>query len=282
MRNAIVYFSHRFGPAIVRQIEKLARESVSHGNLILLYDEQGDRPPVGYEAQSFNVDVLRRKYPGFRGDSLIPGNCHFPLLDLFETRPGYEHYWIIEYDVRYSGHWGQFFQRLQNKSADLLACHVRRYADEPTWMWWDTVRSPTGKADPRTLLRSFNPIYRISAAGLRTLCDAVRHGWEGHHEAVVPSVLHAAGNVIEDMGGDGEFVRGVKNQFYTSDCCAELLSGTLRCRPTHGWWGFRRNVLYHPVKPVDDRPSTEFRRAKRWIARQLLNLTGDTGRAPAA
>lgn len=45
-------------------------------------------------------------------DSLLPGSNHFPLLKFYREHPGYDYYWLIEDDVRFSGEWNLFFDAL--------------------------------------------------------------------------------------------------------------------------------------------------------------------------
>ena len=37
------------------------------------------------------------------GETLVPGHTVFPFLQFFREHPGYDRYWLIESDVRFSG-----------------------------------------------------------------------------------------------------------------------------------------------------------------------------------
>jgi len=87
--------------------------------------------------------------------------------------------------------------------------------------------------------------------------------------------LNAAGLVIEDFGGDGEFVAsGNRNRFYTnapSHCY--LVPGSLVFRPMRIMPGLRRNHLWHPVKPLRDKLGGIQQQLQRKMAAFLRSLT---------
>src|SRR6185437_10138013 len=104
---------------------------------------------------------------------LVPGSTHFPILQYFREFPDYRYYWVIEDDVRFTGDWGDFFSYFNRQDHDLITSHIRRFDDEPDWPWWHTL-SHNGEKVPQTdLLRSFNPVYRISGRALRFIHDAL-------------------------------------------------------------------------------------------------------------
>ena len=37
--------------------------------------------------------------------NLLPGSCHFPVLKFYLDHPYYSYYWLIEYDVEFTGSW---------------------------------------------------------------------------------------------------------------------------------------------------------------------------------
>jgi hypothetical protein len=105
--------------------------------------------------------------------------------------------------------------------------------------------------DPKPkLIRGFFPFARLSAQAIDTLIAAGRNGIDGFYEVVWPTVLHHHGLVIEDIGGDGPFVRSADvNRWYTSTITSETLSpGTFVARPIRFRPGRKPNKLWHPVK----------------------------------
>src|SRR5699024_9313052 len=98
-------------------------------------------------------------------------------------------------------------------------------------------------------IRSFNPIYRISREAVKFLERAFMSGWKGHYETTFPTLLYHNGFQLLDFGGDGDFANQ-RNNFYISRNTrrGELYTGTMRYRPAMEAAGFRKNMLYHPVK----------------------------------
>ena len=179
---------------------------------------------------------------------------HYPLLHFFLSHPEFEYYWVIEFDVRFTGDWGSFLHTCGTYSHDLVTCHIRGADEEPLWWLWDTLRHPTKTIDRSGCLRSFNVIYRISNRALSLVHAALSDGWQGHPEVLIPTLLKNGGCTLLDFGGDGDYTpAGMKNAWYTSGSTRlGALSPfcTLRFRPSRGRAGIRRNKIYHPVKPV--------------------------------
>jgi hypothetical protein len=85
---------------------------------------------------------------------------------------------------------------------------------------------------------------------------AYREGWGGHIEAAWASILDFHGLKLEDIGGDGEFVRpGNRHRFYLAAKpnakCDLLAPGTFMAKPPLYRPGSTPNRLYHPVKPYE-------------------------------
>jgi hypothetical protein len=244
MKTAILFFTHVFDPTTRRQFSKLSDEATPFGDVFLLVDARNAPPDeLKPSAYVFDFDTFPTKYPGLLGHALVPGNCHLPVAEFLEAHPRYDHYWIVEYDVRFSGSWRTFFSAFADDTADLLATHIRRFPEEPGWEWWDSFRPASGhRLERRELLKALLPVYRISRRALHHLAGRARDGWAGHAEVLLPTVLAHAGFHIEDVGREGAFVdRARPKGLYTPS--------SFRWRPLHATWGWRRNVLYHPVKP---------------------------------
>ena len=182
------------------------------------------------------------------------GHTDLIALHFFSKHPDYDYYWFIEYDVRFSGDWRTFFAGFQHSDADFLSTSIRRASNDPNWMHWPTLHPPEGMNQPPkdAMLCSFMPIYRISARGFRVIDQAYREGWTGHCEASWPTILYRAGCRLEDIGGDGEFVRPEnRNRFYTNNPAdVDLAPGSLVFRPVRWKPGSGSNRLWHPVKPL--------------------------------
>jgi hypothetical protein len=246
----------------------------------LLDTSQGCEIPVEYAAEVIPYNSQDFSTWGFptMGDKLIPGHCHFPVMRMFMGNPGIEKLWVIEYDVRFTGRWATLFDHFATDDADLLTCHVRTQAQEPYWHWWSSLAAPVGE-DTASLgrLRAFMVTARYSSAALQVVTSALRRGWRGHQEVVVPTLIVKEGLKLRDLNAPGS-ADGKRRIFYTSavdekGALQEL--GTLRYRPARQRAGLRRNTLYHPVKPghmVRRRPLLTALRRKIAAARMALRL----------
>lgn len=248
--TAILFFTHVFDPGTLAAFEKLRQEAAGYGELFLL-TEAGSPPPWPARVHRFDFAQLKRQYPRIMGESMVPGNAHLPVLDFGAAHPEFEHYWVIEYDVRFSGPWETFFAAFQANTADLIGSHVRTYEEEPNWHWWPTLQSAAGVVPVDRRMRAFLPAHRISRRALMLVAARAREGWCGHHECLIPTVLKCHGLTLEDIGGDGLFTPNLRrHRFYTSISFQGELQhfGSMRFRPPLAFWGGRADFLYHPVK----------------------------------
>ncbi len=181
------------------------------------------------------------------------GNTDLIALHFLCSHTAYDNYWFIEYDVRFSGAWHEFFASFEETEADFLSTTVFRRSSNPSWMHWPTLRVPPPIGLTSTdLIASFMPIYRISRRAAQAIDHAYQSGWSGHCEVTWPTIINRAGFSIEDFGGDGEFVREPnRNRFYTNTLLdPNLAPGSLVLRPARAFTGLKKEKLWHPVKPI--------------------------------
>ncbi len=169
-----------------------------------------------------------------------------------------EHVWIVEYDVDFSGDWGDFFRQFENNDSDALVTSVTRQRRSRDWFHWPNPRQPTPVRLAKCL-RAFFPIMRLSRRFLSAYVDeTARDDWPGHCEYIVPTLAALNGFTIQDIGGDGEFCpreRRHSNYLNTPED-HDLSPGTLVFRPSRGHYFHEdpgafanTNMLHHPVKP---------------------------------
>lgn len=252
---AFIFIAHHFTRGIIQEYKKISAQVAGLGTAWFLYQgETGswprklkleNRESVGRE------DILALGYR-MPFDKIIPGSTHFPMLDFYQKHPNYRDYWLIEYDVRFSGTWRTFFVDFAQIRADFLAAHFRWYQQEPDWPFWDLTH-PSNSIPLQDRLRCFHPICRFSNPALAFLCKSHQDGWCGHSEVLPSSLLHKSGYSLADFGGEGEFVLpGMHNKYYAPippNRKGLLESGTYRYRPPHLFTGFEKDKLYHPIKP---------------------------------
>jgi hypothetical protein len=255
LRTALLYLTHTWSPALDREFAELS--AIEFVDAWILSDSRNPSLPE-----------LRRKYPACHVFSLsslfdlpysristgnLQGHGHFPPLEFYLEHPEYDGYWIIEYDVRYTGCWADLLARYEAFPHDLIASHIRTFAEEPDWFWWDSFGHAELPIAPEFRIRSFNVIYRISSRALRFLDSELRKGWRGHHEVLIATLLHRNGYGLLDFGGDGAFARPeFRNMAYISSAGSDgSLSngvGTICYRPVREEPGPWANKLYHPIK----------------------------------
>jgi hypothetical protein len=123
-REVILYYSHFCSPAVLREIARLRDE----------LDRRYDIFAAGYcrsagtlsgidcvPALEYPADhLIALPYPG-KARQFDPlnfiGNADLVPMKFFLDRPDYDHYWIIEYDVRFSGSWAELFADLSGRSS---------------------------------------------------------------------------------------------------------------------------------------------------------------------
>lgn len=204
-------------------------------------------------AHSFNAARWTEyKRPG-RLKKFIPGNTEVPFLLFRKKEPAYEHYWFIEYDVRFTGAWSTFFKAWESSDADLLATSVASPREAPDWPLWRSLEHPDRTVSQHAVIRAFLPLCRLSARALDAVEEEYAHGLTGHSEVSLPTALRLNGLSIEDIGGSGPWVaEGNENRFYTSTPAEKSLApGSFVFRPAMPSPGKQPNRLWHPVKSTD-------------------------------
>jgi hypothetical protein len=128
-----------------------------------------------------------------------------PLLERFLS--GKEsHLWHRNVRVFLDGDWDAFEGHFESSQADLIATSVRTRQEDPGWYWWSTLKSPLTSAAHVDGVAALTPLLRFSRRAAEAILAGIESGWSGHPEALIPSIVQAAGLKIEDFGGRGEFV----------------------------------------------------------------------------
>ena len=104
-------------------------------------------------------------------------------MKFFLDRPEYNYYWIIEYDVRFSGLWPALFADLSSSGADLLCTTMQTWAEHPNWAHWSTLNSGAEAVPLERRVKGFMPFCRLSHV-LLAACDARYRKGSGHPEVI--------------------------------------------------------------------------------------------------
>ena len=261
-KQAILYLSHVVNKTQWREYKRLELECSDFADVYYVSNLNSEDVPPGLE-NTFPITPSKRAalgHPSREGNvgwwmdtspthtRDIKSGFDQALLAFRQAKPEYDYYWIVEYDVELSGRWSAFFNAFADSTSDLICTSAHRHQTNPTWDWWRSVKFPDN-AKPE-LVRGFFPLARLSSRAIDAIIAAGQNGVDGFYEAIWPTVVHNLGMVVEDFGGDGEFVRPSNvNRWYTSTVTSQTLApGSFVARPIRFRPGLTPNRLWHPVK----------------------------------
>ncbi|WP_142850454.1 hypothetical protein [Telmatospirillum sp. J64-1] len=260
-KEAVLLLTHFLDDHIIQLYRRMEAEAGARDVFILFNKSDDNNPgyPAPWDARIFAFEEDDLHDLGYPIKGLHIRDVDIELFHFtFQRRhPEYDTIWTVEYDVDFTGRWGDFFDAFATNDADLLGTSMHRLEVNPFWANWSSIRAPDGTPPPsETLIRAFLPLCRLSRRAYDRLDAFYREGWHGHYECTVPTLLTRAGLRIEDIGGNGEFVApGNRNRYYTSNPATRDLSpGSFVFRPIMTAPGNRMNTLWHPVKP----PMTDY------------------------
>ena len=278
MKQAVLYLTTKSNEWTLSAFHALEQSLQGMADVYFAYHQQGDVLPVSLQNVEnqfvFTSDVLNELgYTPIEKGKLVPGSNHFPLLKFFKENQCYDYYWLVEDDVRFSGDWRDFFDSFASSTSDFLSSVIETKAENPNWYWWTSLKAGNEVITEEKLLKSFNPIYRLSSQALACIDAHLRIGWMGHYEVLLPTLLYNKGFLLEDFGGEGTFVRPENNAKFYDDT-------TMRIAPVLP--DDRKNYLFHPVKEEKVRQDGAYKKnavfvpvGKDSLHRQLLKGDAD-------
>ncbi len=278
MKQAVLYLTNKSNEWTLSAFHALEQSLQGMADVYFAYHQQGDVLPVSLQNIEnlfvFTSDVLNELgYTPIEKGKLVPGSNHFPLLKFFKENQCYDYYWLVEDDVRFSGDWKDFFDSFASSTSDFLSSVIETKAENPTWYWWTSLKTGNEVIAEEKLLKSFNPIYRLSSQALACIDAHLRIGWMGHYEVLLPTLLYNKGFLLEDFGGEGTFVRPENNAKFYDDT-------SMRIAPVLP--DDRKNYLFHPVKEEKVRLDGSYKKnavfvpvGKDSLHRQLLKGDAD-------
>jgi hypothetical protein len=254
--ECIVFLSHHTEPGAMAALAKLREECGSSFAIVPLFDQTKKTFPIGQVAGALGINCAqvtrqlpyREKHREHRG-TFWPRNIELPLMWFFQQNPGYDYYWQMEYDVRFTGHWMDFFRHFAGNKSDFLATTLFDYNFRPGWDNWKTLKSPQ-RIPEAERVRALLSLCRLSNTALRAVHAAYCNGWSGHYEVTIPTILKTQGLRLEDFGGSGRYVAaGNHNRFYrNSPDLAGLAPGTFTVAANTMSGDYPPNMLWHPIK----------------------------------
>ena len=189
------------------------------------------------------------------GEWNIAGNLDLAFLEFRRRLPDYEFYWFVEYDVHYEGNWASLFKRFSNSDAGIIGTILDYISNNPHKLEvldYPRLVVPERMAwNKENMIKGFFPICRLSDLALDALDREYRTGLGGHYEITMPTLASLEDMIVEDIGGNGPFVRGDnQNRFYFANGSSYTHSpGNFVFRPNITKVLPRQNTLWHPVKP---------------------------------
>lgn len=243
---------HKLTERLIEKYYFVSKAFAEYGETFLLYQKDTvdeTMIPKDIRGIGFSIDDLCALGYEAWAETIVPGSNHFILLWFYRMFPDYKRYWNIEYDVEFAGDWKYLFKRFAKSEADLLSCHIMSFSEDPIWYWWRALKTIGEYVPFRERIRSFNPIYRLTAIALSFLDAKLKGGNGGHHEVVLPTLLSRAGFILEDFGGKGRFTKS-ENFGLHYDAKYPEPWGTMRHKPpiAEDTVIADSRMLYHPVK----------------------------------
>lgn len=260
--------AHAVEPRIVRHFERLKSQTAGLLDAFLCVDGRHATTHASIAAADFVVDdiqarlLLPRRHERYlaHGGTLVPGFVDLAYMSAFLVQPlaRYEYVWLVEYDVDFAGDWSAFFRQFSGDDSDLLGTALFPRSQSVKWLHWPWFKAPVPEHQH---CRAFLPVARFSRRMIACYREAVEGGdWEGHLEAIWPTIANAYGLKMQDFGGSGPHtpvgLRGRNYTHYHNIEDGDLSRGTFVCRPVTRLSYFHETpeqfpdvgYLHHPVK----------------------------------
>jgi hypothetical protein len=262
--HAVLYYTHFVSAAVKKEVEILDRELGPEFTLFAIgccpeNSTLDDLASENVQVRSYTRDNLRSLPYARQLESVdwktLRGNPDLGIMRFFRGNPGFDFYWVIEYDVRFTGSWTDLFEDLKNSNADMLCTHVTSFLHDKDWAHWSSFSAGEDIVTEENMIRGFLPFSRMSNTLMRAIDDRCSRGWTGHNEVLWPSIVKAIGGTIEEIGGNGASVPASrKGKYYFSAFWPSgLFLSTFGAWPSYSVKsnfraGSPSDILWHPVK----------------------------------
>lgn len=255
--TAILFLSHIINEDVIKRYERLLNVTSNLYDIYFAYDTTSYKKeelislPHG---NRFLFDLQGIMGQGYNPlGNRVMYNVNYVLLLFRKQFSKYDYYWVIEYDVEFTGSWNIFFNYFETIDADFVSSHIEHFSnDNANWCWWNRTNLSTFGYSNSQMVKSFNPVYRISARALDYMDSVLKKGVQGHFEVIMPTIISNNTELkILDLGGFGEYSDpSHPNHFYIKG--VGVNNGSMRWRPLFLQSCINSlkntNLLFHPVK----------------------------------
>lgn len=260
LENALFFVTHKIDKKIQKQFEKIRSELKGIADVFITGTYNWD---IKQEYKNIYVPIsleeMRDKNKKLIG-TVYNGNCHMTPILIKNKKPGYLHYWFIEYDVLFTGDLKDIFKKVENDNSELITTHIKTYESdlEVSWIFgssyifgfWDVMMLWNNQHQNIPLYRAFLQFYRISNIAIDKMSQIVlNNGWGGHFESLLPTALIYWKMKVSQFWGESEFTPQDRKWLFYHSYPTDTYLGTFRFRPpilnTHKKW-----YLFHPVKKI--------------------------------
>ena len=263
---AILFLTHKWNNSIEARYARIRRQTEGFADCYTI--AQSDCEVASSAEQNEVMSFDRFQLPQILGyeflhqNDVVPGCTHYPLVSFFRENK-YDHYWLIEYDVEFSGDWKAILSLPLTLEFDFAASHFAVLSNSSKWYWLNGFYAPVCVLNKKIigvhrlyrkylfrrkyLVKSFNPIFCISYHALELLDHYQKLGWRGHQEVLLPTVMKINKMRTIDLVEKG---CALGSQIEPGVPGTEL--STNRHRPEISRKEFverfRKNTIYHPIK----------------------------------
>ena len=99
MKQVVLLLTSRSDLSVMDNIRQIMNDIGSSSDFYVLFNTEASIPealqPLSERVHCFSSDILYTMGYMPIGDSLVPGSCHFAILNFYLAHPGYDYYWKI-------------------------------------------------------------------------------------------------------------------------------------------------------------------------------------------
>jgi|GEM_PF-1877492 len=215
---------------VISEFENLKRSCGKRFDIFLSYDNSRKDLKVmqGIDYHIYDLEKIKRL--GYRfyptDENILWYNSDYSVLDFFREKD-YSFYWVIDYDVRFSGDWNIFFNHFSKSDSDLVAINIKKIEDNSNYVFRDNIILTVQDYEK---FSSFLCIYRLSRSALEFLDTKYREGCSGYCEVIIPTLLNIGKYKMEN----------IPQNYATGE--------TVKFRPMMEKVGALKNKIYHPIR----------------------------------